>query len=260
MDREPTRAARERAFHDQRYRMPTARKERVGRFYGVAGSVRDAYWSRVLELAPDQDVLEIGCGTGARAIALAERGARVTGVDISPVAVRKARRRAERRGVADRVAFRRMNAATIGDTDERFDLVCATGVLHHVPLGRALPGIARVLRPDGRALFVEPLGHNPAINLYRRRTPSIRTADERPLTASDIASFGEHFATVEARYFCLTSLLAALPGLGFLLGALERLDRRLLAVRALQRYAWQVVVELRDPVTSAAAAPSAAAT
>jgi SAM-dependent methyltransferase len=153
-----------------------------------------------------------------------------------------------------------MNAATIGDTDERFDLVCATGVLHHVPLGRALPGIARVLRPDGRALFVEPLGHNPAINLYRRRTPSIRTADERPLTASDIASFGEHFATVEARYFCLTSLLAALPGLGFLLGALERLDRRLLAVRALQRYAWQVVVELRDPVTSAAAAPSAAAT
>jgi hypothetical protein len=49
-------------------------------------------------------------------------------------------------------------------------------------LSLACSEIARVLRPGGPAIFVEPLGHNPLINAYRKRTPALRTVDEHPPT------------------------------------------------------------------------------
>jgi SAM-dependent methyltransferase len=61
-------------------------------------------------LAPS--VLELGCGTGALAVALVRDGARqVTGIDLSPSSVAVAGRRAAAAGVSDRAAFRVGNAA-----------------------------------------------------------------------------------------------------------------------------------------------------
>ena len=52
-----------------------------------------------------RNVVDLGCGTGREAVYLAERGYRVTGVDYTKVALRRARRRAARAGVADRCRF-----------------------------------------------------------------------------------------------------------------------------------------------------------
>ena len=71
----------------------------------------------------------------------------------------------------------------------------------HPPPPRSRRGareIARTLKPGGTALFIEPLGHNPAHQLYRRMTPSMRTADEHPLLQSDLASARRHFGEVRA--------------------------------------------------------------
>src|SRR5947209_18506092 len=56
---------------------------------------------RVLDagLLPGKTVLEIGCGTGTNAIALARRGYRVTAVDFVDLAVRRAREKAHQAGV-----------------------------------------------------------------------------------------------------------------------------------------------------------------
>jgi hypothetical protein len=46
--------------------------------------------------------------------------------------------------------------------------------------------MTKILQPKGKAIFIEPLGHNFLINLYRRLTPNIRSADEHPLLAKDL--------------------------------------------------------------------------
>jgi SAM-dependent methyltransferase len=49
--------------------------------------------------------IDIGCGSGANSVFLAEHGHQVTGVDFSPVGLRKAEQRAVRAGVAERCRF-----------------------------------------------------------------------------------------------------------------------------------------------------------
>jgi ubiquinone/menaquinone biosynthesis C-methylase UbiE len=61
--------------------------------------------------------LDIGCGTGSLAVALARRGARVTGIDISPQMLDIARRKVDEAGLGESVALVQMSAI---DLDERF--------------------------------------------------------------------------------------------------------------------------------------------
>ncbi|WP_135303474.1 class I SAM-dependent methyltransferase [Haloarcula amylovorans] len=68
----------------------------------------------------DGHVLDVGCGPGRHALALQERGYDVTGIDLSPGALRVA----SDRGVED---ARRCDVADVGEIDERFDAVVMLG-------------------------------------------------------------------------------------------------------------------------------------
>ena len=125
-------------------------------------------------------------------------------------------------------------------------------MIHHLELDRAYAELARVLPPGGSAIFVEPLGHNPLINLYRRRTPTLRTPDEHPLLMRDLAAAERHFGVVRARFFHLASLLAVpLRGSAAFENALElfeNTDRALFRTLPFaRRYAWQVAIEFSRP-------------
>lgn len=116
---------------------------------GVAAAVGDV---------AGRDVLHVQCHIGFDAISLARRGARVTGVDFSPVALDKARDLARRCGVA--VEFvegdsMRLPASLHG----RFDLAYATiGILCWIPDTAAwMRSVAATLRPGGRLLLID--GH-----------------------------------------------------------------------------------------------------
>lgn len=77
------------------------------------------------DLRPGQ-ALDLGCGEGADAIWLAERGWRTTGVDISATALQRAARAAAERGLdPDRVRWVRADLAT-WIPDGRYDLICAS--------------------------------------------------------------------------------------------------------------------------------------
>lgn len=107
------------------------------------------------ELPRDVEVLDVGCGGGHLALAIAEHhpGARVTGVDLSPEQIARARRRALG---ADRARFVRGSALDLPFPDGRFDVVISVASIKHWPdPGRGLEECVRVLRPGGHLLVFE---------------------------------------------------------------------------------------------------------
>jgi 2-polyprenyl-3-methyl-5-hydroxy-6-metoxy-1,4-benzoquinol methylase len=103
-------------------------------------------------------VLEIGCGTGSSTLALAEQGARVTGVDIDLGAIEVGRRRLELYGLeAD---LRPGNAEDIGREffGQRFDLVLYFATLEHMTIPERLTSLRQawdLLEPGGHLGVIE---------------------------------------------------------------------------------------------------------
>jgi SAM-dependent methyltransferase len=245
------RKQREARFQDLAYTNHT-REKLWPSYYAIVGSSREFYKRYLLAHCPGADVLEYGSGLASKAFLLADHdAASVTGIDISPVAVEAGNRRAKDEGY-QHVSFQLMDGEAMEFDSDAFDLVCGTSVIHHLNLRRALTELGRVLRPGGSEIFIEPLGHNPLINLYRRRTPELRSPDEHPLLMGDLELASEFFGVVRSRFVHLTSL-AAVPFRGRacfspMMGLLDGVDRALFrAVPPLRRYAWQVVLELSEP-------------
>lgn len=111
----------------------------------------DENWLEVFELLVaeaallDQRVLDVGCGTGVLAAALADRGVRVAGVDPSAEMLGAARPATD--GAVD---LRLGRAEALPFDDGSFDRVVFRLVIHLVDLPRALREAARVLVPRGR--------------------------------------------------------------------------------------------------------------
>jgi SAM-dependent methyltransferase len=123
----------------------------LGSFYGgIAADVAAA-------ASPGARVLEVGCGPGHLSNRLARRnGLEVTGLDLDPAMVERARANADRPGNGDqrRPSFLVGDAASLAFPDGSFDLVISTLSMHHwADPAAGLAEIGRVLRPGGRALI-----------------------------------------------------------------------------------------------------------
>jgi SAM-dependent methyltransferase len=96
--------------------------------------------------------LEVGCGAGRWSIALARRGARAVGLDLSPAQLSKARELARARRV--QVDWVRANAERLPFPPGSFDRVFTDwGALTFADPRRIVPEASRVLRPGGRLVF-----------------------------------------------------------------------------------------------------------
>ncbi|MEO8601012.1 MAG: class I SAM-dependent methyltransferase [bacterium] len=150
-------------------------------------------------------ILDIGCGAGEAAVYFAQRGAHVTAIDLSGAFLQVARRVAERHDA--QLALVVGAGEFLPFCDNAFDIVYGHGVLHHLALFDAMREVQRILRPGGAAFFIEPLGYNPAIDVYRWMADNVRTPDERPLRFADIDRLRPLFRRVEHREFWLTTQL-----------------------------------------------------
>jgi ubiquinone/menaquinone biosynthesis C-methylase UbiE len=242
---------KEREFHDRRFRdeEPDLRQE-MGKYYSIY-TINTAFFNGLLsQHLPGADVLEYGCAKGDKALRWARAGARLKGIDISGEAVRIANQRASDEGLP--AQFFAMNAEQMDFADRSFDVVFGEGILHHLDLNKAYREISRVLKSSGRAIFVEPLGHNPVLNLYRKLTPKMRTDDEHPLLERDFELMRTYFEDVRVRYFHLATLAAVplrkSPLFKPVLSALQSIDGALLQlVPPIRRWAWVAVVEMIGP-------------
>lgn len=98
------------------------------------------------------DVLEYGCGAAQWAVALAEQGARVVGLDLSISQLAHARRRVRDHGVA--VPLVCAAATSTPFSDASFDVVfCDHGAMSFCDPALTIPECARLLRDGGRLVF-----------------------------------------------------------------------------------------------------------
>jgi SAM-dependent methyltransferase len=120
----------------------------LGRFVGRIAA-------DIAAVAPDRArVLEVGCGPGHLAIRFARQyGLDVTGLDLDPAMIQRARANVDRLGDGRRPSFLVGDVAALAFPDRSFDLVVSTLSMHHWADPTAgLAEIGRVLRPGGRAL------------------------------------------------------------------------------------------------------------
>jgi ubiquinone/menaquinone biosynthesis C-methylase UbiE len=114
-----------------------------------------------------KSLLDLGCGDGAYSIAAFQRGARVSGVDISDAMLESARRRATACDAS--VEWHRASAESLPFGSGKFDIILAVTILCFIkdPL-QVVREISRVLRPGGSFIIGE-LGKYSAWALSRRR-------------------------------------------------------------------------------------------
>jgi SAM-dependent methyltransferase len=146
-------------------------------------------------------VLDFACGAGLTAAFLAQRGARVTGIDISPASIERARELAAQVGLSIDFIAGELTPATFPPGS--FDAVVGHYALHHVNLNAIAPILNEILVPGGRGAFVETMGLNPLLNLSRRRlagkggVASYGSEDERPLDSLDLHVLERSIGSVE---------------------------------------------------------------
>ena len=102
-----------------------------------------------------QRVVEIGLGYGTLGGVIVDRGARYTGIDISPGPVAMMQHRIALAGREGHCDARQASALALPFADDELDLVVSIGCLHHTgDLAGALTEVRRVLRPGGAAVVM----------------------------------------------------------------------------------------------------------
>lgn len=230
--------------------------ESRSRFYFLANRARATYHARINQLIAGRRVLVVGCADGG-VNPIVRRGARyVIGIDIAEVPIARLQDAISREGLQDRAEL------IVGDAQDpdlpsgSIDLICCTGVLHHLDVEKSMDSWSRLLAEGGKVVMLEPMAMNPIIALFRLLTPSMRTAYEHPLLPKDVSTMRKRFKEVKVQGFVLTSLF--LVALTFvpqaksiqpkLLKIAEAFDDRLTQTfRFLVYFCWTAVIELEGP-------------
>jgi len=243
-----TRIQKEAEFHDRAFGDDAVRQP-AAKYYSVTEAHRQFYMDFLRENGPAGRVLEFGCGPNSYANLSGSKGATVVGIDISSVAIQEYNEKRRKSPVKGWGCV--MNAESLAFRPGTFDLVSGIAILHHLDLEKTYAEIARALKPSGRAIFMEPMGHNALINLYRRMTPKLRTEDEHPLMMRDLAAARRHFGRLDVVAFNMLTLAAVplrnTPLFNPTLRVLRALDDAIFRIPFLRRYAWTVALIFSHP-------------
>ena len=111
-------------------------------------TANNQYHNSLLKHVPEhcENALEIGCGTGAFARALARHCKRVVALDLSAEMIRVARSRSNR---FENLEFQQADAMTWDFPQSHFDFVCSIATLHHLEQRELLLKIKDALKPRG---------------------------------------------------------------------------------------------------------------
>jgi ubiquinone/menaquinone biosynthesis C-methylase UbiE len=188
--------------------------------------------------------LDYACGNGENAMFAAHSGAKLAiGIDISLVSINNAKEAAAKMGLKN-TYFLQADAEDTKLPTSSIDRIICSGMLHHLDLSFSLAELRRILKPYGKILVIEALNYNPAIKLYRKITPMMRTEWEKThiLDLKDV-EFARYFFDIgEIKFWHITSYLGAIiPGL---LNVFNMIDSILCRIPYLNLMAWIFTFEL----------------
>jgi len=168
------------------------------------------YWEYAFYLVGDlrnKKVLDVACGGGWITRLLALKGAAVTGFDISLEGCKTTRKKLQESGL-NGSSLSVVDAHSISFKDNSFDVVFATGALHHLNIAKVASEVHRVLKPGGKFVCYEPLKYGPlmwAIKQAWLRMKGLQDHDttehEEGLAVADFAPFEKLFASGFVRPF-----------------------------------------------------------
>jgi ubiquinone/menaquinone biosynthesis C-methylase UbiE len=238
----------EKKFHDRKLS-----SERKYNYYslGFTSIIFKALMSKIGNLE-DKKVMDFGCGEGWLTKIIVNKGAEVWAFDISDEAVKKTQAMVKSLNLQNRVHVEQMSAEALNYDSNMFDLIVGNAILHHVDLVASLNEIKRVLKKGGKAYFMEPLGHNPLLNLYRKMTPHLRSKDEMPICFEQFSIIKDSFPKFKHYEYYLISLLALIwyfLGINNLVlktrNILFPLDKVILRVFPnIRRFCWYSILEV----------------
>jgi ubiquinone/menaquinone biosynthesis C-methylase UbiE len=170
-------------------------------------------------------VLDFGCGTGENIVPLAERGARVIGMDISPDLIALARKRLNDAGLEARLEVG--SAYDTGLPDESVDVVFCIALIHHLDIARVVTEMRRILVPGGAVILQEPVRFSRVYSFLRGLLPAHEDISEfeHPLTREELRIVTDSFKLQERRYFRLPFVPLVRQFLASAGPAASRMDR-----------------------------------
>ncbi len=194
----------------------------------------------------NKNILEFGCGNGLYSIYLSRLGANVTGIDLGKDIILLAQKAAQLNFAI--CNFLVGNIVSIPFANGTFHYVIGHGILHHLPqswLKKSVNESYRVLKPNGKAYFSEPIENSKIFNFIQnivpidspnlpQKRPSIlqrkkwkvysKTVDDRALSNRELIDAKGFFEEITIDYYGFLIRLERLySGYGFV-NLLEKLD------------------------------------
>ena len=233
---------REKKFHDELQSKSKGRFENI--FYKAIINAWEDFYNFLNLNSKNSEILDYGCGVGPvieKVIKFNPK--KITGIDISDVSISKAKEKFA--NSSSKIELLVDNCENTTFSDHKFDIVYGLGILHHLQFSKCINEISRILKPEGKLLFIEPLGTNPIINFYRMLTPKSRSKDEHPLVLKDFEMIKSSFKNVNIKYYGFLTLVF-FPFYSSndskIFKFLIKLDQLLFKNKIFRYFAWSVLI------------------
>ena len=233
---------REKEFHNKLQSSSVGRFENI--FYKAIYNSNQDFFDFLKLNTNNSVVLDYGCGIGNSLEQVVNfKPKKITGIDISEISIEKAKKNFD---AYTKIELLVDNCEKTKFEENTFDIVYGTGILHHLNFKICLDEIQRILKPGGRLLFIEPLGTNPFINLYRRLTPKSRSIDEHPLVENDLNLIKNRFQKVKIKYYGFLTLIFfpfySSPKNSLIFKILKNTDQFLFKINIFRKFAWSIMI------------------
>lgn len=196
-------------------------------------------------------ILDYGCGTAYKNTQFASEQWKIIGIDVSSVSVDVANKIAASKKI--NAEYKIMDCEKMSFENNSFDIILDFGSFSSLDMGKAVPQLIRVLKPDGVLIAIETLGHNPVTNFKRwlnvLRGKRTRWAAGHIMKMRDWKSIARKFESFEIKYFgfhviFLGPFIKICPN--FILSFFEAVDTLFFKLGFTRRFAFKTVVVLKN--------------
>ena len=234
---------REKDFHNKLQSGTGSRVENI--FYKSLFNLKKDFFIYLENNTKNKVVLDYGCGAGVVTEKMInQKPSKIIGIDISDVSINKAIQNAKKLNL--NIEYKVDNCENSNLNSNTFDIIYGSGILHHLNIKNSVEEINRLLKKNGIMIFIEPLGTNPLINLYRKFTPGSRSKDEHPFVSKDFDLLKKIYGEVNIKYYGFLTLFFApfyrKPEKSKIFNFLSKVDQLIFKIKFLRNFAWSVLI------------------